>query len=111
MKTFDEYQEQARRTCPEYAGKDDKLYHAIFGLCSEAGEAAGILQKKYQGHKVDMEHLIRELGDCLWMISEACDALGTPMEQVAKINILKLLDRYPDGFSADNSLHRKDGDI
>lgn len=109
--TFDEYQRGARRTIPKHQTNDDKLYHAVFGLSSEAGEVAGILQKKYQGHEVDREHLIKELGDCMWMISEACDALQIPMEAVARINILKLLERYPDGFSADKSLHRREGDI
>ena len=109
--TFEEYQDRARRTCPAYDSNDDRLYHAVFGLCSEAGEVAGILQKVYQGHTADREHLIRELGDCMWMISEACDALGATMEQVGKVNILKLMDRYPDGFSPDRSIHRQDGDI
>ena len=107
---FGEYQERARRTSPDYPSKIDKLYHAVFGLGAEAGEVAGILQKKYQGHPLDEQHLIRELGDCLWMIAEACDALEVPMEHVAKINILKLLERYPDGFSANRSMHRREGD-
>ena len=77
MRTFDEYQEAARRTQPkDNYTREDKLYHAVFGLASEAGEVSGILQKVYQGHQVDEMHMARELGDCLWMISEACDALG-----------------------------------
>lgn len=85
--------------------------HAVFGLTSEAGEVAGILQKRYQGHKVDANHLVKELGDCLWMILEACDALGVSMESVMDINIRKLEKRYPEGFSAEKSLHRKEGDV
>ena len=109
--TIEEYQNGARRTCPRYDDNWDRLYHAVFGLNSEAGEVAGILQKKFQGHNVDREHLMKELGDCLWMISEACDALNTDMEEVMKINIRKLEKRYPDGFEADKSLHRRAGDI
>ena len=109
--TIKEYQEDARRTSPVYKNKTDKLYHAVFGLNSEAGEVAGILQKSYQGHEVDRHHLMRELGDCLWMISEACDALDTNMEFVMAMNIDKLKARYPEGFSAERSLHRAEGDI
>lgn len=108
--TVERYQEMARRTQAKDLSGEDRLSHAVFGLSSEAGEVAGILQKKYQGHSVDVAHLVRELGDCLWMISEACDALGVDMSWVMEVNILKLQERYPDGFSAVRSLHRKEGD-
>lgn len=107
----EEYQSLARRTQIEYETEKDKLRHAIFGLTSEAGEVAGILQKEYQGHEVSKEHLKKELGDCLWMIAEACDALGLSIGDVMLTNIEKLYARYPGGFSAYNSLHRQKGDI
>ena len=96
-----------------YAVKSFKKYvdHAVFGLTSEAGEVAGILQKVYQGHEFDKEHIKKELGDCLWMIAEACEALDLDMDDVMQTNIDKLKARYPEGFSADRSLHRKEGDI
>ena len=53
----------------------------------------------------------KELGDCLWMIAEACDALGTDIDTVMQMNIDKLKARYPEGFTVENSLHRKAGDI
>ena len=109
--TIKEYQDKARRTQAAGLSTDDHLHHAVFGLTSEAGEVAGILQKKYQGHPVEHEHIVKELGDCLWMISEACDALGISMEHVMQINILKLMERYPEGFSADRSMNRKADDI
>ena len=109
--TFDEYQEKARRTQSPGMPNSDRLFHAIFGLASEAGEAAGLMQKRYQGHDLDKNHMVRELGDCMWFIAEACDAIGVTMEQVGKANILKLIVRYPDGFEPEKSLHRKKGDI
>lgn len=109
--TVNEYQSLARRTQPDYETNEERAFHAVFGLCSEAGEVAGLLQKKYQGHTVDSEHMVRELGDCLWMISEACDAFGVTMEMVMLKNITKLQERYPDGFDAERSLHRKEWDI
>ena len=83
----------------------------IDAYCSEAGEAAGILQKEYQGHTFDPEHMKKELGDCLWMIVEACDMLGFTLSDVMQTNIDKLKARYPEGFDAEHSLHRKAGDI
>jgi NTP pyrophosphatase (non-canonical NTP hydrolase) len=107
-----EYQELAMRTCAIPASnKEERLHHAVFGLSSEAGEVSGIMQKKYQGHEVDRTHIMKELGDALWFIAEACSACDTTMDEVMDLNIDKLRARFPDGFEVDKSLHRKEGDI
>ena len=106
------YQRMAMRTsafCNDQ--KEDMATHAVFGLCSEAGEVAGIFQKFYQGHPISMEHIKKELGDCMWMIAEACTAFDLDLDDVMQANITKLRDRYPDGFEAERSLHRQEGDI
>jgi len=104
--TGNEYQNKAMRTCSK-----PNLDHAVFGLCSEAGEVAGIMQKVFQGHEFDREHAKKELGDCLWMIAEACSALELSLEDVMEANIKKLEARYPNGFEAERSLHRGAGDV
>lgn len=110
--TGNEYQELAMRTCSiPYDDKEDMMRHAVFGLCSEAGEVAALLQKIYQGHSFDRDHAIKELGDCCWMIAEACKALNTTMEFVMQTNIEKLRARFPDGFDPERSRNRKEGDI
>ena len=55
--TGNEYQKSAMRTC-----RSPNLNHAVFGLCSEAGEVSGIMQKVFQGHKFDKNHLIKNNG-------------------------------------------------
>lgn len=106
------YQKLAMRTCSipmnDYGAI---LNHAVFGLTSDAGEVSGILQKLYQGHEPDPEHMKKELGDCLWMIAEACTALGFELDDVAQTNLDKLKTRYPDGFDTEHSLRRAEGDI
>lgn len=110
--TGNEYQELAMRTCSIPCDqKKEMVRHAVFGLASEAGEVAGILQKEYQGHEVDREHVRKELGDCMWMIAEACTAFGISLDDVMQTNINKLKARYPEGFAAERSLHRAEGDI
>lgn len=109
--TPNEYQAAAMRTCSIPANSYGKLMHAVFGLASEAGEVSGIFQKEYQGHVFEAQHLKKELGDCLWMIAEACDAMGWNLEEVMEANIAKLKERYPNGFDPEHSLHRKPGDI
>ena len=114
---LNEYQSLAMRTCSITDNPKDMLNHALLGLASEAGEAAALLQKVYQGHPSPLEdgkarqHLIVELGDCLWMLAEAAQAIGCSLDTVAIRNINKLRARYPEGFEPERSLHRKEGDI
>lgn len=109
--TFDEYQALAERTINPHLGTQEMLKHGVFGLAAEAGEVAGLFQKEYQGHLLTDEALIKELGDVLWMVAEICTAKRIPMDSVAETNIEKLKARYPDGFTSDRSLHRKESDI
>jgi len=110
--TGNEYQNLALRTAAiPKDQKEDMLRHAVFGLASEAGEVAGLMQKVYQGRPYDIEHMKKELGDCMWMIAEACFALGFTMDDVMELNIAKLKARFPEGFTVDNDTHRKAGDI
>lgn len=125
MNEINRYQAEAMRTCSiDYTSEDRMtnalqlsadhqamLMHAALGLSSEAGEVAGILQKIYQGHSFDRVHLAKELGDVLWMVAEACEALGMQLSSVAEMNITKLRARYPHGFDPECSLHRAEGDI
>ena len=80
-------------------------------MSAEVGELHGLYQKKYQGHKFDEEHAKKEVGDILWMIAEYCTANGWNLEDIMELNIEKLKARYPDGFSAERSLHRRAGDV
>lgn len=110
--TGKEYQKLAMRTCSiPYEDKKSMIRHAVFGLTSEAGEVASIFQKEYQGHEVDVIHVKKELGDCLWTIAELCQAFDLDLDDVMETNIAKLKARYPNGFEAERSLHRANGDI
>ena len=104
--TLNEYQIYAARTINRSLPPEDILRHGVLGLTAEAGEVAGLFQKVYQGHALDAEELKKELGDVLWMVSEICEASGFTLTEVASGNIEKLKKRYPDGFSAERSVHR-----
>lgn len=44
-----------------------KILHAIMGMNGEAGECVDILKKHiFQGHDLDVNHLLNELGDVCW---------------------------------------------
>lgn len=105
--SFNEYQALAQRTS-KAKGFNEKLGNGVLGLTGEAGESADIVKKYfYQDHPLDKDKLVKELGDVMWYIAETCEALGVKMEDVAKLNIKKLYDRYPNGFDADKSINRK----
>ena len=106
-----EYQELAARTINKSLIPWEQTMHALHLIAAESGEIHGIFQKHYQGHKFDLNHLMKETGDLLWGIAELCTSFGWSLEDVAEINILKLTERYPEGFSAEKSEHRKEGDV
>lgn len=106
--TFDKYQELARRTQNAELDRDEKRLHALHGLASEVGEIHGIMQKVYQGHRLDFSELEKEVGDLLWFIAEFCDVFYFRMDKVAAKNIEKLKKRYPEGFDAERSVHREE---
>lgn len=108
---INEYQKLAMTTLnPELAQKD-VLINGVMGLCGESGEAIDIV-KKYlaQGHKLDTEHLAKELGDIAWYLAETATAIGYDLETILQMNLDKLKKRYPQGFTADHSVNRQSGD-
>ena len=106
--TIKEYAELARRTQNKALSMQEKRLHALHGMASEVGEIHAIYQKAYQGHPVDIDRVVDEIGDLMWFASELCDAIGVQLEEVAGANIEKLRRRYPgDGFDAERSVHRE----
>ncbi len=102
-----EYQQLAMRTLAGGASKKDMLVVSMMGLCGEAGEAIEIVKKWIaQGHELDKDRLIGELGDVAWYLAEAATALDIPLEQIFQNNINKLQKRYPNGFDSTRSLKR-----
>lgn len=106
-----EYQKLASRTENPLLNDTEKTLHALHGMVGEIGEIHSLYQKVYQGHDLDDEHLIKELGDLMWFIAEFCNAHDWSLDVVMERNIEKLKARYPEGFTAENSLHRKEGDV
>lgn len=105
----DEYQFLAQRTANHSLSKYDQLRNAAYGLNGEAGEVIDLLKKhEFQGHDLNMDEVIKELGDIAWYLALGCTAIGMPMSEVLARNIKKLEERYPDGFDADKSINRKD---
>jgi NTP pyrophosphatase (non-canonical NTP hydrolase) len=85
------------------------LLNAVLGIAGEGGEISDDLKKTlFHGKPFDREHAIKELGDVLWYVAQASFALDVPLEEVARRNIAKLRERYPEGFSKEASAARRD---
>ncbi|MGM9655094.1 MAG: nucleoside triphosphate pyrophosphohydrolase family protein [Butyricicoccaceae bacterium] len=105
--TVNEYQKMALTTLNPALGKQDVLINGVMGLCGESGEAIDIVKKHLaQGHPLDREGLIKELGDVAWYLAETAYALDVSLEEVFQRNIDKLKARYPEGFDARRSVER-----
>ena len=98
--TVNEYQKLAMVTLNPDLSKRDVLINGVMGLCGEAGEAIDLVKKHLaQGHELDREGLIKELGDVAWYLAETATALDVELEEVLLQNIEKLKRRYPDELS------------
>lgn len=105
--TVNEYQKLAMTTLNPALNKKDVLINGVMGLCGEAGEAIEIVKKHLaQGHPLDKEKLIKELGDIAWYLAETATALDVDLNDVFAGNIEKLRKRYPEGFTTENSINR-----
>jgi NTP pyrophosphatase (non-canonical NTP hydrolase) len=108
---FNNYQKLAARTINPKLDKDSLILNGVMGCSGEAGEALDIMKKHlFQGHPLNEEAIIKELGDQLWYISETATGLGIELSYIANLNIQKLIKRYPDGFSQYKSLNRAEHD-
>lgn len=110
--TPNEYQRATLRTAPTELLPDQLLLNGLMGLNGEAGECIDIMKKHlFQGHDLDIEHMVKELGDVAWYLAVSAYAIGYDLETILQTNVDKLKARYPDGFDTVRSQHRAENDI
>lgn len=112
--TINEFQKAAMRTVSGISSvcNDNLLLNGVMGLNGEAGEAIEIVKKSmFHGHNLDKEHLAKELGDVSWYLAISAQSIGYDLETIFKMNVEKLMKRYPDGFDEGLSKNRKNEDI
>jgi len=113
MKASD-YQKKAARTlidAPDFEIPDNEImlvWNAI-GLAGEAGEVAELVKKGvFHRHGIDREKMVKELGDVMWYVAALCTKLDMDLGVIMEVNIRKLEERYPSGFSSQDSKRRVD---
>ena len=72
----------------------ERLLTAGVGINAEGGEFLEIVKKMvFQGKPWDdhnREHLIIELGDLLWYVAQATQALGVTFEEVIELSLIHI---------------------
>ena len=105
---FNEYQKLAMTTRNKEMTEKDILVNSVMGLSGESGEVIDLVKKHlFHNHELDKDKLKLELGDVLWYLAEAAEALGISLEDIAISNIDKLKRRYPEGFDFEKSINRE----
>lgn len=106
---INEYQKEAMRSLNPSLNNDEVLLNGVMGLCGESGEVIDILKKHLsQGHELNRDKMIEELGDVAWYLAETAYALGVDLDTVLRKNLDKLKKRYPEGFSVTDSINRSE---
>ena len=110
---FNQYQQQCERTANRQTTDPFKfLTEKALGIIGEAGEIGDYLKKVLcHGHPMNTEKLTDEAGDLLWYLSTVLTTYGITLEKVALHNIEKLKTRYPEGFTTEASINRKEARI
>lgn len=88
--------------------KNELLARNALGLVGEAGEVADYIKKGvFHLHGVDTEKVKDELGDVMWYVSTLATILNLSLTDIMEYNINKLSNRYPNGFTPEDSKNRK----
>ncbi len=104
---INEYEKLAMLTLNKDIKKKDLLINSAMGLCGESGEVIDLIKKHlFQGHELNKDDLIKELGDVAWYLAEAAYALDVSLDKICSKNIEKLKKRFPNGFESDKSINR-----
>ncbi len=83
--------------------------HGVIGMAAEAGELLDIHKSQIDyGKPVDKEHVLEEMGDLFHYMTYIMKLYGWTVEDLITHNVNKLNKRYPNGYSDQDALARKD---
>jgi len=88
---------------------DTHTLHSVLGIAGEAGEIIDLVKKSVVYHQtLDIKNLKEELGDLLHYVAMLLNAQNWSFEEVFESNAIKLRKRYPNGFTYEDAVARKD---
>ena len=98
MKSFKEY-EDTILPLAKYPDIESNYVYPALGLAGESGEYVDKIKKIIRDKEglisaEDRVSLLKELGDVLWYITACAMELQSDLDEVAAMNVAKLLDRH-----------------
>jgi|688.fasta_scaffold00823_31 NTP pyrophosphatase (non-canonical NTP hydrolase) len=85
------------------------MLHAVLGISGEAGELLDAIKKTAIYEKeLDIANVIEELGDLEFYLEMMRQELGVSRHFILAQNIDKLQKRYPDKYTDQHAIERKD---
>ena len=82
------------------------IVHAIYGICTEAGEISEAFLKAAESGNFDEVNLKEEAGDLMWYLAMLFREIGTNFPDIAATNINKLEARFPEKFTQEKAYNR-----
>lgn len=106
--TFAEHARQVSVTRNRELNFKNGLLNAALGIGGEAGEILEHIKKVlYHGLPLDSAHVMKEIGDLFWYCFDMCETLDISPAYAAKVNIIKLRERFGDeGFTQEKAIAR-----
>ena len=88
------------------------LWHAVTGICTEAGELLDCVKKHVVYNKpLDVENMKEEAGDFEFYYRKALMIMGFTRVIIQQYNIVKLEKRYPAGYTDASAQQRADKEL
>lgn len=110
--TFEAYSEFVTSRLKQMPSLQEEILHCAVGCSTEAGELLSTAKKLWAYDKplgnAELENLIEESGDLLFYLCGLIITLEMTLDEVAERNRLKLLRRYPRGYSNEAAIARAD---
>ena len=80
-----------------------RIQYVVLGLAGEAGEISNKVKKEIRDNPRSpfgtefKQAMTKEIGDCMWYISQLCNELGLDLGAIMAFNLEKLTDRKERG--------------
>lgn len=91
------------------------ILHMAVGISGEAGELLDVVKKSWVYNKpLDIDNVLEELGDLVFYIQgminviEDYEDFPLNLDTVILLNMVKLYERYPNGYTDADAIERKD---
>ncbi len=96
--TFEEYQRESQKTA-KYPVVGLPFVYPALGLAGETGEVLEKVKKIFRDNNSTITEeqkteIAKEMGDVLWYLAQLATTLGVSLEDVARMNMEKILSRF-----------------